>query len=76
MTVNVRAIRPDDLAEIMRIQAQCYPPPMQEPEDVILSRSRVERLGFEVVAAPRPELRAALATYPGHACYMSRRVAG
>jgi ribosomal protein S18 acetylase RimI-like enzyme len=168
MTVNLRPIREDDLAGIMLVQAACYPPSMQEPEDVILSRIRVagdtslaavgdegmcgylfaypcmlgaaselgsrfvvaedadtmylhdlsvspaaagnglartlvgrlielarerllvhcalvsvqdtqqfwERLGFQAKPAPGPELRAVLGTYPGHARYMTRRVAG
>lgn len=40
-TLEVRPMRQHDLAAIMQIQAQCYPPSMQEGEEVVLSRMRV-----------------------------------
>jgi ribosomal protein S18 acetylase RimI-like enzyme len=38
MSLKLRPIGAHDLAGVMRIQAECYPPSMQEPEDVVLSR--------------------------------------
>jgi GNAT superfamily N-acetyltransferase len=38
MIFKLRPICEDDLAEVMRIQAECYPTGMQEPEAVVLSR--------------------------------------
>ncbi len=35
---TIRPIHSADLAAVLRIQAACYPPPMQEPEGVVLSR--------------------------------------
>ncbi|WP_167759803.1 GNAT family N-acetyltransferase [Massilia horti] len=40
ITFTVRAVCEHDLDAIMRIQAECYPPSMQEPEEVVLSRIR------------------------------------
>lgn len=38
--ILIRAIREDDLDAVLRVQAACYPPAMQEPRDVVLSRLR------------------------------------
>ena len=36
----IRAIHEDDLDAVLRVQAACYPPAMQEPRAVVLSRLR------------------------------------
>jgi ribosomal protein S18 acetylase RimI-like enzyme len=38
MIFKIRPIGEEDLADVMRIQAECYPSEMQEPEAVVLSR--------------------------------------
>jgi GNAT superfamily N-acetyltransferase len=38
MILKLRQMCEGDLAEVMRIQAECYPTSMQEPEAVVLSR--------------------------------------
>jgi ribosomal protein S18 acetylase RimI-like enzyme len=49
MTLTLRAIRENDLGEVMRIQAQCYPASMQEAQDVVLSR--IEAAGHTSLVA-------------------------
>lgn len=39
-TSEVRAMREDDLAAVLAVQAACYPPPMQEAAAVLLARLR------------------------------------
>lgn len=38
--ILIRAIREDDLDAVLLVQAACYPPAMQEPRAVVLSRLR------------------------------------
>jgi len=38
--ILIRAIREDDLDAVLRVQAACYPPAMQEPRAVVLARLR------------------------------------
>ena len=39
-SILIRAIREDDLDAVLRVQAACYPPVMQEARAVLLSRLR------------------------------------
>lgn len=38
MSNSIRPMQPSDLDAILRVQAACYPPPMQEPAAVVLAR--------------------------------------
>jgi ribosomal protein S18 acetylase RimI-like enzyme len=49
MTLKLRPVGANDLAEVMRIQAECYPVSMQEPEDVV--RSRIATAGHTSLLA-------------------------
>lgn len=40
VSFTIRAVCEYDLDAVMRIQAECYPPSMQEPAEVVLSRIR------------------------------------
>lgn len=40
MSHTIRPMLPDDLAAVLRVQAACYPPPMQEAADVVARRLR------------------------------------
>ena len=39
--LTIRPIQPDDLDAVLRVQAACYPPAMQEAAGVVLDRMRI-----------------------------------
>ena len=40
MTIEVRAMREADVEAVLAVQAACYPPAMQEAEEVVRARLR------------------------------------
>jgi ribosomal protein S18 acetylase RimI-like enzyme len=65
MTLTLRPISAGDIADVMRIQAQCYPVSMQEPEDVVLSRIEAAGHTSLVAHAGNAGVCAYVFAYPG-----------
>jgi GNAT superfamily N-acetyltransferase len=59
----VRAMRESDLDAVLAVQAQCYPPAMQEAGDVVLARLRAAA-GTTLVACDDAGVCAYLFAYP------------
>lgn len=60
----IRPVHPDDLDAVLRVQAACYPPPMQEAAEVVMARMRAAGPTC-VVALDAAGVCAYLFAYPG-----------
>ncbi|AIY42027.1 GCN5-related N-acetyltransferase [Collimonas arenae] len=60
----VRAMHDNDIASVMRIQAECYPPSMQESEEVFRARLALTPTTCWIWSLPRQSAAAYLFCYP------------
>jgi ribosomal protein S18 acetylase RimI-like enzyme len=63
MLSQIRPMRESDLAGVLKVQAACYPEPMQEPGAIVLARLRAAPATC-VVACDGGEVAAYLFAYP------------
>jgi GNAT superfamily N-acetyltransferase len=62
-SVLLRAMRDEDLDGVLAVQAECYPPAMQEAADVVLARRRAAS-DTAIVACVGPDVCGYLFAYP------------